>query len=62
MAEAAFAAARGELAAPARGGLGWYVLKADEVETHPGRSLAQVHGEIAQTLADRAAQLRRWAT
>ena len=51
VAQAAFAASRGTLAEPARGGLGWYVLQVDEVERRPARTLAEVRGEIADALA-----------
>jgi peptidyl-prolyl cis-trans isomerase D len=51
VAEAGFAGARGSLAEPARGGLGWYVLRVDAVETRPARTLAQAREEIAQALA-----------
>lgn len=59
VAEAAFAAGRGALTTPARGSLGWYVLRVDEVTSRPGRALAEVRGEIAQSLAaeQRAAAL-----
>ena len=59
VAQAGFAAERGALAAPARGDLGWYVLRVDEVTTRPGRSLAEAREEIAQALAaeQRAAAL-----
>lgn len=50
VARAAFAARRGELAAPARSALGWHVVRVDAVERTPARSLAQVRGEIADTL------------
>ncbi len=52
VADAAFAAAEGSLAKPARGNLGWYVLKVDKVARQPGRSLDDVRGEIAKTLAE----------
>lgn len=51
-AQAGFAADRGALAAPARGGLGWYILRVDDIERQPARTLAQVRDEIAATLAD----------
>jgi peptidyl-prolyl cis-trans isomerase D len=51
-AQAAFAAAQGALAEPARGGLGWYVLRVDEIDRQPARTLAQVRDEIAAALAD----------
>jgi len=52
VAQAAFAAAQGALAQPARGGLGWYVLRVDAIERQPARSLDQVRGEIAKALAE----------
>lgn len=58
VADAAFAAAQGAVAAPARGGLGWYVLRVDQIDRKPARSLAEVRGEIAESLA---AELRRTA-
>lgn len=56
IADAVFAAARGSVAAPARGPLGWYVMEVASVETRPARSLAQVRDDIADTL--RAERLR----
>ena len=50
-AQAAFAAEQGTLAQPARGGLGWFVLRVDAVERKPARSLEQVRGEIVAALA-----------
>jgi peptidyl-prolyl cis-trans isomerase D len=52
VASAAFAAAQGALVPPARGGLGWYVLKVDNIENIPARSLAKAHDEIAKALGD----------
>lgn len=51
VAQRAFAAERGRLAEPARGELGWYVLRLDAVEGRPARSLAEARGEIAEALA-----------
>jgi peptidyl-prolyl cis-trans isomerase D len=51
VAQAAFTAAQGAIATPARGGLGWYVLRVDKIERKPARSLAQVRDEIAAALA-----------
>lgn len=51
VANAAFAAQRGALSAPAQGGIGWYILRVDEIARQPARTLAQVRGEIAATLA-----------
>jgi peptidyl-prolyl cis-trans isomerase D len=50
-AQAAFAAAENALATPARGGLGWYVLRVDAIDRQPARTLAQVRDEIAAALA-----------
>src|SRR5690606_38920886 len=44
-AQAAFSAQQGALAQPARGGLGWYVLRVDEVDRQPARTLEQVRDE-----------------
>ena len=52
VAQAAFAAAQGALAQPARGGLGWYVLRVDAIDRQPARKLEQVRGEISKTLAE----------
>ncbi|RKF23299.1 peptidylprolyl isomerase [Altericroceibacterium spongiae] len=51
VAQAAFAVDRGTIAKPARGGLGWYLLRVDSVKSTPARSLDQVRGEISDTLA-----------
>jgi len=40
VAQAAFAAQRGAIATPARGGLGWFVLRVDEINNDPGKTLA----------------------
>ena len=50
VANAAWAAAKGAMAAPARGTLGWHVVRIDAVNQRPARSLDQVRGEIAQAL------------
>lgn len=50
-AQAAFAAEQGAIAQPARGGLGWYVLRVDTIDRQPARTLEQVRGEIATALA-----------
>lgn len=51
VANAVFTAGQGQLSAPARGGLGWYIVKVDSIEKTPGRTLAQVRGEIVAKLA-----------
>jgi len=50
-AQAAFTAEPGALAQPARGGLGWFVLRVDAIDRTPARTLDQVSSEIAATLA-----------
>jgi peptidyl-prolyl cis-trans isomerase D len=56
VANAGFTAAQGALATPARGGLGWYVLRVDAIERQPARTLAQVRSEIAAKLAQEQRQ------
>lgn len=51
VANAAFAAARGALSVPAQGGIGWYIMRVDEVARQPARTLEQARSEIAATLA-----------
>lgn len=50
VAAAAFAASENALAAPARSGLGWHVIRVDNVARAAGRSLAQATPEITETL------------
>ncbi|MBS1239375.1 MAG: ppiD [Proteobacteria bacterium] len=50
VAQAAFTTAQGKLSQPARGGLGYYIMRVDAVERSAGRSLAQVRGEIVGQL------------
>lgn len=52
VAQTAFSAQQGALTSPARGGLGWYILRIDAVERQPARTLAQVRGEIVTVLAE----------
>jgi peptidyl-prolyl cis-trans isomerase D len=52
VAEAAFAANQGATVAPARGGLGWYLLRVDAIENIPARTLAQVRDDIVKALAE----------
>jgi peptidyl-prolyl cis-trans isomerase D len=52
IAEAAFAAPAGGLTGPARGTLGWALLRVDAVETRAGRSLDQARGEIVAALTE----------
>ena len=56
VAAAGFAAREGTLSAPARGDLGWYVLRADDVEVTAARTLEQARPEITAML--RAEMLR----
>ncbi|QIQ86018.1 peptidylprolyl isomerase [Erythrobacter sp.] len=58
-AEAVFDTAEGEVVEPARGTLGWYVARVDDVEQVPARSLAEASEEIAQQILEekRAAAL-----
>ena len=51
VAQAGFAAQSGALSAPARSGLGWHLLRVDEIDRQPARTLAQVRDEISATLA-----------
>ncbi|MBX9884868.1 MAG: SurA N-terminal domain-containing protein [Novosphingobium sp.] len=51
VADAVFTAAKGALAAPAKGALGWYVIRLDSVIQNPGKSLDQVRGEIVAAIA-----------
>ena len=50
VAKAAFAAARGKIAGPVKAPLGYYLLRVDEIQDKPGRSLDQVRREIAKAL------------
>ena len=50
VANAAFAAAKGGIIGPVRSDLGWHVIKIEEIRGATGRSLAAVHGEIAELL------------
>lgn len=50
VAAAAFATAEGAISAPARGELGWYVIRVDDVERIAARTLEQARDEIAATL------------
>lgn len=58
VADAAFSAASGAIAAPARSGLGWHVIRVDGIDRRPERTLDQMRGDITATLA---AQKRRAA-
>ncbi len=50
VATAGFSANEGSLTSPARGELGWYILRVDNVEEVAARSLAEARTEIAETL------------
>ena len=50
VAQAVFSTSRGAVAPPARGGLGWYVVRVDGVTEIPARSIDQVRGEIVAAL------------
>jgi peptidyl-prolyl cis-trans isomerase D len=51
VADAVFAAPQGGVAAPARGGIGWYVVKVNAVKEVAARPLAAVSAEIAKTIS-----------
>ena len=51
VADAAFAAASGSIAAPARSALGWHILRIDGIVKRPERSLDSVRGELVPLLA-----------
>ncbi len=51
VADAVFAAPEGSVATPARGGLGWYVVKVNGVKEVAARPLAAVSAEIAKTVS-----------
>jgi peptidyl-prolyl cis-trans isomerase D len=50
VADAAFAAAPGTLAAPAKSGLGWHVIKVGAITRNPGKTLDQARPEIVTAL------------
>ncbi|HWK40694.1 MAG TPA: SurA N-terminal domain-containing protein [Croceibacterium sp.] len=52
VAQSGFAAAQGALAQPARGSLGWYVLRVDAIDRQPARTLEQARAEISTKLAE----------
>ncbi|MEL1250202.1 peptidyl-prolyl cis-trans isomerase [Aurantiacibacter gilvus] len=57
VADAAFAAQSGDLARPARGNLGWYVLRVDQVTQNSGQTLEQASEGIRQQLFEERQQL-----
>jgi peptidyl-prolyl cis-trans isomerase D len=50
VAAAVFAAEQGKLAAPAKGALGWFVIRLDAIVHNPGKTLDQARGEIVAAL------------
>ena len=50
VAKAAFEATQGSIAAPARSGLGWHVVRVDSVERTPGKTLEQARPQIVEAL------------
>jgi peptidyl-prolyl cis-trans isomerase D len=51
IADAVFAAAQGQLAAPGKSALGWHLVRVDAIERNPGKTLDQARGEITEQLA-----------
>lgn len=52
VAQAIFAAPVGKLAAPRKSALGWHVIRVDEEQTKPERTLADVKGELSTQIAE----------
>lgn len=50
VADAVFRADSGTVASPARGALGWHVVRIDQIDRKPARTLAQVTPEIREAL------------
>jgi peptidyl-prolyl cis-trans isomerase D len=50
VADAAFAAAQGSVAAPAKSAIGWHVVKVDAVNRNAGKTLDQARAEIVTAL------------
>lgn len=50
VADAVYAASKGAIAAPARSGLGWHVMRVDSIDVRAARTIDQVKGEIAAQL------------
>lgn len=50
VADAAFNASRGAIAAPARSALGWHIIRVDGIENRAERPLAQVRSEIVEQI------------
>ncbi|TFI57281.1 hypothetical protein E2493_15530 [Sphingomonas parva] len=55
LANAVFAAAKGATVGPERSPLGWHVVRVDDIKTTPGRTLAEVRGEIATRIEQQKA-------
>ena len=55
-AQSAFGTAQGSLAQPARGALGWYILRVDAIDRQPARTLDQVRSEISAALSEEQRQ------
>jgi peptidyl-prolyl cis-trans isomerase D len=51
VADAVFAAPKGRIAGPVRSGLGWHLMRIDEIETKAERPLASVKGELTAQIA-----------
>lgn len=58
IADAVFGAAQGALTAPSKTALGWHLVRVDGIVRDPGKTLAQVRGEI---IADLTVRKRRAA-
>lgn len=56
VATAAFSAAEGAVTQPTQSDFGWHVVRVDDVAATPGRTLAAVRDEIAQTLGQKKLQ------
>ena len=50
VAAAVFAAAQGKVAQPAKGALGWYVIRLDGITHNPGKTVDQARAEIVTAL------------
>ena len=51
VAAAVFAATRGQIAQPAKGALGWHVIRLDSVVQNPGKTLDQARSEIVAAIS-----------
>ncbi|MCW1384388.1 SurA N-terminal domain-containing protein [Novosphingobium sp. KCTC 2891] len=50
VADAVFATAQGKVAAPARSGIGWHVIRVDAITRKPGKTLDQARPELVAAL------------